>query len=822
MTRFGDGSVLLVLWFGLLGNTVAEQAYSTRPQENVVEPFEWKTLELPPPALNGDSVEPKPDEQPLWDMLAAHSLTKLRQRLVELRAQYPGWQPPEELMDLLAAGELEHRIDSMIDAQDDEALLAQYEKLPNAFGCDHILRGWAVTAARIRRRDIAGAVSHYADLLSNCTGELDWFATLYDAHKNLNANAFDELLRSQQQWPEALRAHVQTQDLIIQHQLRQITALGLESIADARARIVMISPAIIEHRRGAAARQLGWLFYQSRAFSEAEFWFRQSMHFNADEESAYGATLALIGMGDLASARTAAHEQRWASVRMRELYRDILVARALDAQRSADYAASAALYSEAESYATLSPENQLARAWNAFQLRRFTEAAALFIPLYLARRDDDSARGTFFSLQRSRQDKTLLRLIDTTDGPLDGLVSAEKSMSLLFAKRYRTAVASGVLLPAPLVNVDSPRLTFAGMWREREGESGLGKMSLMQLPIADGRWQQGRHLMDLRLERLQLDSGRPGPGALTGTVPVEPRPFDVAIDSEIDAGTEWQAAYTYLDDWEWNVAIGDTPWLSPLDRGPLLALGVRRHDRQDRINWSAVIRRDSVRDSMLSYIGQRDPYSGTAWGGVTTTGVDFELHADIGAHWSLGFDFNRARLEGEHVPENNSLGMRLQFDRALRPARQRSAVAGPYVEYRSFERNLSFFTFGHGGYFSPQHLAGAGIAASYSTADARRSVFRAHADIGYQEFEQAQAPYLPLAPDGRTYRRSQDTHTLVRFEVKGVYKLTAHWIVGAAAAYLDAPAARDQSFGLFVTYSLKPRASAIGADLPDFMFDAAY
>lgn len=822
MSRSGSWSFVLSLWLGSFGMAMAEQIYFTRPQENVVAPFEWKTLELPPPATTDGPVESKPDEQPLWDMLGAHSFTKLRQRLVELRAQYPSWQPPTELMELLAAGELDHRIDSMIDAQDDEALLAEFERSPIAFGCDHIPRGWAVTAAQIRRGDVAGSVAKYTDLLSTCTSESDWFATLYDAHKNLNANSFDELLRSQQQWPTAFRNHVQTQNLITQHQLRQLAALGLESTSEWAARISMIKPAIIENQWSAAARQLGWLFYQARQFSEAQFWFRQSLHWSSDEESAYGATLALIGLGDLASARTAAHELRWASVRMRELYRDILVAHALDAQRNADYAASAALYSEAELYAALGPDDQLARAWNAFQLRRFTDAAALFIPLYLQRRDEDSARGTFFSLKQSRQDETLLRLVDTTDGPLDGLFSVEKSMTLLFAKRYRTAVASGAQLPAALVNVDSPRLTLAGIGREREGESGLGKLSLLQLPVVEGSWQQSRHLLGLRLERLRLDSGRPGPGALTGTVPMEPRPFDVPVDGEIDAGTEWQAAYTYLDDWEWHVAVGDTPWLSPLDRGPLMAAGVRRHDRQDGINWSALMRRDSVRDSMLSYIGQRDPYSGKSWGGVTTTGVEFKLRADIGSRWSLGLDIERARLQGEHIPENDTFDLRLQFDRALRPAKPASVVVGPYIEYQAFERNLGFFTFGHGGYFSPQRLVGTGIAASYNSVDARQRVFRAHVDFGYQEFEQAQAPYFPLAPDGRTYRYSEDTHTLVRFEVKSAFKLTAHWIGGAAATYLDAPAARDQSFGLFVVYSLKPRVSVVGADLPEFMFDAAY
>jgi cellulose synthase operon protein C len=59
-----------------------------------------------------------------------------------------------------------------------------------------------------------------------------------------------------------------------------------------------------------------------------------------------------------------------------------------------------------------------------------------------------------------------------------------------------------------------------------------------------------------------------------------------------------------------------------------------------------------------------------------------------------------------------------------------------------YDKNLSYFTFGHGGYFSPQRYVSVAFPVDWS-GRANRLSWRVNASLGVQSFTQDDSPYFP-------------------------------------------------------------------------------
>ena len=166
----------------------------------------------------------------------------------------------------------------------------------------------------------------------------------------------------------------------------------------------------------------------------------------------------------------------------------------------------------------------------------------------------------------------------------------------------------------------------------------------------------------------------------------------------------------------------------------------------DSLTWGASVSRRAVTDSLLSFAGVEDPRTGMQWGGVTATGVRADATIDDGL---IGTYANVAwhRLEGENVASNDrqeaSVGV---YVHALETADQ-SLTAGLNLTAMRHDRNLSGFTYGHGGYFSPQEYFDLGFPAHWNGRNAsRRLAWQVDASVGVQHFKVDEAPYFPGDP----------------------------------------------------------------------------
>jgi thioredoxin-like negative regulator of GroEL len=172
--------------------------------------------------------------------------------------------------------------------------------------------------------------------------------------------------------------------------------------------------------------------------------------------------------------------------------------------------------------------------------------------------------------------------------------------------------------------------------------------------------------------------------------------------------------------------VGGLSWAPKLGRnGRFIVAGERR----------------AVTDSLLSYAGVEDPATGDRWGGVTRTGGRLGLTFDNGPLGLYG-DLGLYHYDGHNVADNQSVEASLGG--YLRPVREdgRELKTGVNVRYMSFDENLSKFTYGHGGYFSPQDYVSLSFPIEYSE-DYRRWTWSATFAPGFQSYSSDAAAFFP-------------------------------------------------------------------------------
>jgi Tfp pilus assembly protein PilF len=164
----------------------------------------------------------------------------------------------------------------------------------------------------------------------------------------------------------------------------------------------------------------------------------------------------------------------------------------------------------------------------------------------------------------------------------------------------------------------------------------------------------------------------------------------------------------------------------------------------DGVRLRLTAERRAMMDSLLSWGGLRDPLTNQEWGGVTRTGGRAQLEftsGDINFYVAGGY----YRLEGENVRENS----RIEAGAGVQVPIWRSAtdelVVGADLVYFAYENNLRYFTFGHGGYFSPQSFMALNVPVDYRGRSGNLS-YRLGATIGLATFTEDRTAVYPNNP----------------------------------------------------------------------------
>lgn len=236
-------------------------------------------------------------------------------------------------------------------------------------------------------------------------------------------------------------------------------------------------------------------------------------------------------------------------------------------------------------------------------------------------------------------------------------------------------------------------------WRHKPGDEGISKFDAVLLPTS---WVHARNYEQrfvLRADGVTMDPGKLSPtfdaAALLGTIQAAGPAGQRAYDNDVQSGLSLGVGY--LTD-TLSADVGTTPL------GFLLTNfvgGVEWTPTVGPVDVGLGISRRAVTSSVLSYGGMRDPISGVEWGGVIRTGpyARFGLYRE---RYSVSGSLTAAELTGTRVPDNQFLGLRVSADWKFLSRDEARAYVGVTINRWTYDKNLQNYTFGNGGYYSPQ------------------------------------------------------------------------------------------------------------------------
>lgn len=288
--------------------------------------------------------------------------------------------------------------------------------------------------------------------------------------------------------------------------------------------------------------------------------------------------------------------------------------------------------------------------------------------------------------------------------------------------------------------------------RHRVGEAGLSALDELRLPIGieapvtkDAKVFGQVAPVFLEAGELSASSGDvrqrfgtsgAGPGILV--------PRDRSLSAQ---GAALRLGVDYAGFRAW---VGSAPFGFPI--ASVLG-GIEGSFTLRQVRFDVEIAREPVRDSLLSYAGVRDPTSGEVWGGVLSNGARLNISYDRENVVPYAFG-GYALLTGQNVKENHRGEGGLGIEWRLIESERSRLTAGVIGSFMAHGENLRYFTFGHGGYFSPQLFLHLGVPLRWSGSLERFS-WEIGTQVGVNALRESEVDYYPISPDLQVARSLQ-------------------------------------------------------------------
>jgi predicted Zn-dependent protease len=371
----------------------------------------------------------------------------------------------------------------------------------------------------------------------------------------------------------------------------------------------------------------------------------------------------------------------------------------------------------------------------------------------------------------------------------------------LYTDLQRTASASeaGDTARLRLASLDAARPGSAAVGaivEHKAGSAGISTLDHAELPaelrLPLGYWGQ----LFARADTLRLSAGRlPADydrAAVFGSVQAAGPASLAAFADGVDIQASGVALGLGLETEHWRADIGHTPTAFPVN---YFVGGLRYDGRLAGSDLRVDVSQRAVTSSLLSYAGARDPASGRSWGGVRAAGAHAQLDRQIGRlglFASLGLD----RYRGENVADNGSFKLRLAGDWKLRDHADDTLYAGLAASYWRYQHNLRYYSFGHGGYYSPQSYVSLSAPLDWR-GRADRWSYQLRASPSYSWSREDRAPFypddaalqtaalsspLPSGYDAPYYDGGSGGGFGYSLSAALGYQITPHWSAGARAA----------------------------------------
>ncbi|MCU1727125.1 cellulose synthase subunit BcsC-related outer membrane protein [Pseudomonas sp. 7P_10.2_Bac1] len=406
----------------------------------------------------------------------------------------------------------------------------------------------------------------------------------------------------------------------------------------------------------------------------------------------------------------------------------------------------------------------------------------------------------------------------------------------------------------------SPRITQGVAIRSNDSESGLSKMTDVEAPL-EINLPVGDDRVALRVTPVSLNAGSVGDSAKTRfggpneaqiaavktvLAGADPKPADLAAASGVNgsAGRQKDSGVGVSVGYEMpaeglKADIGVSP-LGFLYSTPVGGVSIDRALSDDsNVRYGASVSRRSVNDSLVSFGGAKDARSGLKWGGVTANGGRAQLGYDNGDYGAYGYA-GLYKLLGNNVKDNTRAEAGAGIYWYLLSDDARRLTAGLGATALKYGNNQGNFTYGSGGYFSPQNYFSLGVPVSWSERGDRWS-YTLRGSVGLQHIEQDSAKYfandstmqasLEQASAGyaaagsslQTRSSSQNKNGIgYNLGAAAEYRLGSNMILGGSFGMDNAQDYKQWTGGLYLRYTLEEFTGRMPMPINPYLSPYAY
>lgn len=291
-----------------------------------------------------------------------------------------------------------------------------------------------------------------------------------------------------------------------------------------------------------------------------------------------------------------------------------------------------------------------------------------------------------------------------------------------------------------------------------DGDEGISRIDSDEIPLQLDLPLDFERTLFIRADTLNAKSGRVNPATaanfakLGTTLPTDPAIASDRLDQNYKGHVMGVGIQTDNYRVDLGTTVGDYPvndWVGGLQWRTDLGTGSLRLE----------IARRMVSGSVLSTTGAVDPLTGETWGGARRNGVSAVYYEAF----NPSFDFvgiARANLiTGKNIPDNTEFNLQGILGKTVWQRPGQEVEIGASLFLWSFQKNLRFYTFGQGGYYSPQAFGSLTFPITW-TGNMQGWSWQVQARIGASESREDNTELYPLNPELAAAAAAQGNPTL--------------------------------------------------------------
>ena len=340
-----------------------------------------------------------------------------------------------------------------------------------------------------------------------------------------------------------------------------------------------------------------------------------------------------------------------------------------------------------------------------------------------------------------------------------------------------------------------------------DGDSGTSKLYYQEIPKGELYYRAQENLgVGLGLINVLLQSGPIGERPWLGT------PYLKDTITSAHSSVSGFVPYLYVefeDKWRVDASISSTPIGGPVGAMPTFDFS---YSDSTQTKSLSVFQRPVPR-SMLSWVGQKDPYTKKYWGRVLSTGIEGAFKYDLKPLW-ISINARYSHLWGKNIWDNNEYSAGISLGKSTKTTYLSDFSYGIFAHFMHFDNNSNFYTYGHGGYFSPQFFVATGPFVHLSTKPGEKWLIEFDGALSYLNFYEEGSPFYPetkgLSGDYSSEHSSKigySAHLSTGYLIRSNIMLQAHAGINKSADFTQ------WHMGIGLKIFLEPRKGLLNFDI---------